>query len=98
MRRDHNVETIFVDSDVDVTEPIWLSIGCGATSLMPFEVAGKCDIVGVRKAFSRFEIFGVIDKKEIAAGKRSCRRGNGAKGPYIFQSGRFVPFSDHTVT
>lgn len=95
--RDHGIETILVDSDGDVMDLIPLLIKGGVTGLYPFEVTGKCDIVEVRRAYPRFQILGGIDKKKIAAGKEAIDEELERKIPYLFQSGGFVPFIDHTV-
>ena len=95
--RDHGIETILVDSDGDVMGLIPLLIEGGVTGLYPFEVTGKCDIVEVRRAFPRFQILGGLDKRQIAAGKAAIDEELERKVPYVFKSGGFVPFMDHSV-
>jgi len=95
--RDHGIHTILVDSDGDVMGLIPLLIEGGVTGLYPFEVTGECDIVEVRRAYPRFQILGGIDKKKIAAGKEAIDEELERKIPFVFQSGGFVPFIDHTV-
>jgi uroporphyrinogen decarboxylase len=95
--RDHGVETILVDCDGDVMGLVPLLIEGGVTGLYPFEVSGRTDAVEVRRAHPRFQILGGIDKKKIAAGREAIDEELERKIPPVFQSGGFVPFTDHTV-
>jgi hypothetical protein len=95
--RDHGIDTILVDCDGDVTGLIPLLIEGGATGLYPFEVTGNCDVVELRRAHSRFQILGGIDKKAVAAGREAIDAELERKVPFLLRSGGFVPFVDHTV-
>jgi len=95
--RDHGVETILVDCDGDVMGLIPLLIEGGVTGLYPFEVAGNCDVLEVRRAFPRFQILGGIDKKAVASGQAAIDEELTRKVPSLFRSGGYVPFIDHTV-
>ena len=95
--RDHGIRTILVDSDGDVTGLIPLLIEAGVTGLYPFEVTGKCDVRGVRRAFPRFQIMGGIDKKAVAAGRDAIDRELESKVPSMLPSGGYIPFIDHNI-
>ena len=95
--RDHGIRTILVDSDGDVMRLLPLLIEGGVTGLHPFEVTGKCDVVEVRKSFPRFQILGGIGKKTLAQGRAAIDSELERKVPFLFRSGGYVPFVDHTV-
>jgi uroporphyrinogen decarboxylase len=95
--REHGIDIILVDSDGDVMRLIPLLIEGGVTGLYPFECTGQCDVVEARHLFPNFQIFGGIDKKEIAKGLEAIDRELERKLPTMLARGGYVPFIDHTV-
>ena len=64
----------------------------------PFEVTNGQDIVEIREAFPRFQIFGGLDKKAAVAGKAAIDRELEAKLPFRLRQGGYIPYTDHYVS
>ncbi len=88
---------IVVDSDGDVSKLIPLFAEAGIDGMLPFEVAAGMDIVEIRKAYPKFRIMGGIDKREIAKGNDAIDKELGAKLPFMFKHGGYIPGMDHHV-
>ena len=66
--RKNNIDIISVDSDGNVTELIPLLLDVGVTGMHPFEVASGMDVVKIGKEYPGLQIWGGIDKRELAKG------------------------------
>ncbi len=94
--KDMGVNTLFVDSDGDITEliPLWLE--GGVTGLYPFEVQAGMDVVKVRREFPKLQIMGGINKMAIAKGKESIDQ-ELKNVSSLLQTGGYIPHIDHFV-
>jgi len=96
--RDNGVTSVMVHSDGDVRPVLPLLVESGATGLHPFEVTNGQDIVEIREAFPRFQIFGGLDKRAAVAGKEAIDRELEAKLPFMLRQGGYIPYTDHYVS
>ncbi len=95
--RSHGVETIFVDSDGDISEliPLWLEVGINGFS--PLEVAAGVDAEALRREYGeRVVLAGNIDKRALIAG-RDAIDAEVAKVRRLVGAGRYFPAVDHSV-
>jgi len=90
------VNIILLDTDGDCNSIIPLFINAGVTGLFPFETHCGMDIVKVRKAYPKLQMFGGIPKSEIQKGRP---RIDEILQPVeqVLQSGGYVPFGDHLI-
>lgn len=93
----HGIETIFTDSDGDVTllTDIWLE--AGINTLFPVERAGETDPVKIRAKYGKkVRIIGGVDKKALGAGREAIKRELEYLAPVVYEGG-FIPHVDHRV-
>ena len=95
--RENGVRHFCVDTDGDCWSLIPLFLEAGMTGMLPFEVQAGMDIVAVRRAFPRLQIYGGIDKRALAQGKEAIDRELEAKVPALLRQGGYIPFADHLV-
>jgi uroporphyrinogen-III decarboxylase len=95
--RDHGIDIILVDTDGNCWELIPLFLEGGVTGVYPFEVAANMDVVEVRKAYPRLQMFGGIDKRPLIAGDRRAIDTELRRVVSIVPRGGFVPYIDHNV-
>ena len=95
--RDHGMRHITVDSDGDVSLLIRPFMEGGVNGMLPFEVAAGMDVRRIREDYPDLVIFGGIDKREIAKGRRAIDRELEAKLPTMFRSRGYIPSLDHHV-
>ncbi len=95
--RENGVRHFCVDTDGDCWSLIPLFLEAGMTGMLPFEVQAGMDIVAVRQAFPRLQIYGGIDKRALAKGKEAIDRELEAKVPALLRQGGYIPFADHLV-
>jgi len=97
--RDYGVPSVIVHTDGDVRQLMPLFVESGVTGLHPFEATNGQDIVEIRKAFPRFQIFGGLDKKPVISGdKEAIDLELEAKLPFMLSQGGYIPFLDHAVS
>lgn len=95
--RENGVRHFCVDTDGNCWSLIPLFLECGMTGMLPFEVQAGMDIVEVRKAFPRLQIYGGIDKRRLAQGRAAIDAELEAKLPPLLNQGGYIPFADHLV-
>jgi len=95
--RENGVPHFCVDTDGDCWSLIPLFLEAGMTGMLPFEVQAGMDIVAVRQAFPRLQIYGGIDKRALAQGIEAIDRELEAKVPALLRQGGYIPFADHLV-
>ena len=88
---------MIVDSDGYNWKLIPLFLEGGATGMGPMEVAASMDVVEVRKAFPRLQIFGGIDKRILATDKNAIDEELTRKIPPLMRGGGYIPCCDHSV-
>lgn len=94
--KDCGCKNILVDCDGNVTKLIPLFIEGGVTGLYPFECMSGMDVVKVREAFPKLQMWGGINKRVLAASKEDID----AELEYkmsIISKGGYIPFADHFV-
>lgn len=67
----HDINIISVDSDGNVSELIPLLLDVGVTAIHPFEVAAGADVVEIGKQFPELQMWGGIDKRVLAKGRKA---------------------------
>jgi uroporphyrinogen decarboxylase len=95
--RDQGVRHFCVDTDGDCRTLIPLFLECGMTGMLPFEVQAGCDVVEIRKAYPRLQIYAGLDKNLVAAGRDAIDAELEAKLPTLLRQGGYIPFVDHLV-
>jgi uroporphyrinogen decarboxylase len=95
--RENGVRHFCVDTDGDCRELIPLFLECGMTGMLPFEAQAGCDIVEIRKQYPQLQIYGGLDKNQIAQGKQAIDAELERKLPALLQAGGYIPFVDHLV-
>jgi uroporphyrinogen decarboxylase len=97
LARSHGIDTIFVDSDGDVSQliPLWLE--AGVNGVYPMEVAAGMDVVALRREYGRDLLMtGGIDKRVLAQDRTVIDRELEAKVPLAAQGG-YIPHIDHAI-
>ena len=92
------VNSIFVDSDGNLSAliPLWLE--SGINGFWPLEVAAGNDAVALRKQYGRdILLAGNIDKRAFLKTEDVLRDEIMAKVPFLLQSGGYFPSLDHLV-
>lgn len=92
------IKSFWVDSDGDpeVLVPLWMDAGINC--FWPLEQASDMDPVRLRKKYgNHLALCGGIDKRKIAAGKKSIEDELNAKIPAMLESGGYIPHIDHAI-
>jgi hypothetical protein len=95
--RAHGIETIFVDSDGDISEliPLWLEVGVNGFS--PLEVAAGMDARAVKRQYGEQVVLaGNIDKRALIAGGPAIDV-EVDKVRELLELGQYFPAVDHSV-
>jgi uroporphyrinogen decarboxylase len=88
---------VIADSDGDITQLIPLFIEAGVDGLLPFECAAGMDIVTIARQYPRLILYGGIDKREIAKGRKAIDAELEKKLHPMFRRGGYLPSMDHHV-
>jgi uroporphyrinogen decarboxylase len=97
LARSKGIDTIFVDSDGDVSQliPLWLQ--AGINGIYPMEVAAGMDVVKLRREYGKDLLMtGGIDKRVLARDRRAIDAEIEAKVP-LAESGGYIPHIDHAI-
>ena len=92
------VDSIFVDSDGNLSAliPLWLE--SGINGFWPLECAAGNDAVALRKQYGNDIILaGNIDKRAFLKGEEVLREEIMAKVPFLLEKGGYFPSLDHLV-
>jgi uroporphyrinogen decarboxylase len=91
------VSFVFMDCDGYPGKliPLWMEAGIDGMS--PCEIAAGNDILGLRKAYPRFHLWGGIDKRVLSQGKAQVRAEVMSKVPEMIEKGGYIPHVDHAV-
>ena len=98
--RSHGIKILMVDSDGNFDVLIPLLIEGGVTGTWPLEQASGPEMnpVALRKKYGNdLTLMGGIDKRTLAKDKKSIEAELMGKLPYLFASGGYIPFVDHTM-
>ena len=72
LARSRGIDTIFVDSDGDVSQLIPLWLAAGVNGVYPMEVAAGMDVVALRRQYGKDLLMtGGIDKRVLAQDRRA---------------------------
>ncbi len=95
--KSNGVRLVYVDCDgyPGGLIPHWLDAGVDAMS--PCEIAAGNDLIALRKKYPGFGLFGGIDKRELAKGKKAVYHEVMSKVPYMIEKGGYIPHIDHAV-
>ncbi|HHE42113.1 MAG TPA: hypothetical protein ENL12_05670 [Dehalococcoidia bacterium] len=96
--RSAGVDSIFVDSDGNLTQliPLWLE--AGINGFWPLEVAAGNDAVALRKQYGQdILLAGNIDKRAFLKSRSVLREEIMRKVPCLLESGGYFPSLDHLV-
>lgn len=95
--RGRGCDTIFVDSDGDVSQliPLWLE--AGINGVYPMEVSAGMDVAELRREYGRDLLMtGGIDKKALARGPDAIDAELRLRMP-VAERGGYVPHLDHLI-
>jgi len=97
--RKHGVKVIELDSDGNTEVLIPYFIEAGIDCHWPLEASANMDPVKIRKTYGeKLALYGGIDKKELARGKKAIRREVRKKiAPMMELGGGYIPTVDHTI-
>ncbi len=92
--RSRGVDLICVDSDGDVNQliPLWLE--AGVKGVWPLEVQAGMDVKDLRARYPSLVMFGGIDKRALARGKKEIKREVDRIWPVV-ETGGYIPHADH---
>ena len=97
LARSRGVDTIFVDSDGDVSQLIPLWIEAGINGVYPMEVAAGMDVQQLRKEYGQDLLMtGGIDKRVLAESRDAIDKELRLKMP-VAEKGGYVPHLDHSI-
>jgi uroporphyrinogen-III decarboxylase len=91
---------LYVQVDTDGYAVPVISIyreGIGMDAMSPFEVAAGCDVVEIGRRYPGLAIFGGIDKRVLASGRRAIDEHLEAILPAMRARGGYIPTCDHGV-
>ena len=94
--KNKGLKHFIVDTDGNVSELIPLFIEAGMTGMYPFEVQAGNDILNIRKDYPKLQIFGGINKNELANDKDSIDK-ELLKVKEMIKYGGYVPYADHLI-
>ena len=94
--RNKGLKHFVVDTDGNVSELIPLFLEVGITGMYPFEVQAKNDILKIRKKYPHLQIFGGIDKNELAKDKLAIDN-ELVKVKEMIKLGGYIPYADHLI-
>ena len=97
LARSKGVDTIFVDSDGDVSEliPLWLE--AGINGVYPMEVAAGMDVAKLRRQYGQdLLMLGGVDKRALAHGHDAIDAELKARMP-VAEQGGYIPHLDHAI-
>ena len=97
LARSLGCDTIFVDSDGDVSEliPLWLE--SGINGVYPMEVAAGMDVAKLRNEYGHDLLMtGGIDKRSLA-GSREAIDAELARRIPVAEKGGYIPHLDHSI-
>ncbi|MCL4376980.1 MAG: hypothetical protein M1409_01160 [Actinobacteria bacterium] len=90
------LKDFIVDTDGDVSGLIPLFLEAGITGMYPFEVQAGNNLLEIRKKYPELQIFGGIDKNELAKDKKAIHSELARVGEMIERGGYF-PYADHLI-
>jgi len=93
----HGIELISVDSDGNVNELIPLLLDVGVTGIHPFEVASGMDVVTIGREYPLLQIWGGLDKRVLAFGKKEIDEELERVIPVMKRRGGYAAGLDHGV-
>jgi hypothetical protein len=96
--RRHGVKVIELDSDGNTEPLIPLMIEAGVNAHWPLEAASGMDPVRVRRKYGeKLALYGGIDKRVLANGRKAIERELYSKIVPMVELGGYVPTVDHTI-
>ena len=96
--RSHGVEFVSLDTDGDPRALISLLMEAGINCLWPLEVASGIEPLEIRKEYGRdLRLWGGIDKRELAKGRKEIEHELLRKVPALLEDGGYIPMVDHDV-
>lgn len=96
--KSHSVAFVTMDSDGDLRPLIPLLIEGGIDCLWPIEVAAGMDPLDLRRKYGRdLRMWGGIDKRELAKGRKEIEKELFSKVPALIEEGGYIPTLDHDV-
>ena len=96
--RSYGVPAVMLHTDGDFRSLIPLILEAGVTGVHPFETTNGQNVVDIRKAYPRLQIFGGIDKRALESGPAEIDRELARRDiPFMVSQGGFIPYVDHAV-
>ena len=92
----HGVRLVSVDTDGDCSELVPVMMRHGVNVFFPFEVQAGNDILSFRREYHDLGIWGGLDKRSLALGKREMDV-EIEKARAMLKLGRYVPMYDHLI-
>jgi uroporphyrinogen decarboxylase len=86
-----------VDTDGEAVSVIPLYQEIGMDVMSPFEVASGCDVVAVGRQYPDLIIYGGVDKRELAKGRKAIDAMVNRIFPVMKARGGYIPTCDHGV-
>jgi hypothetical protein len=94
--RAHAVPLVSVDTDGDCSQLVPVMLRHGVNMFFPFEVQAGNDIIKYREQYPTLGIFGGLDKRALALGRKEIDR-EVAKAKKMVKLGRYIPSFDHFI-
>ena len=94
--RDHGIPLLSVDSDGDMRQLVPLMLDAGVNEIYPFEVQAGSDVNAYRAAYPRLAMWGGLDKRALAAGRKAIDAELDRVAPLAWRGG-YVVNPDHSV-
>jgi len=96
--RQYGIDTIFVDSDGNLSDLIPLFLEGGVNAIFPVEIMAGNDPVALRKKYGkRLVLFGGVNKYSLVQGPEAIEEELMSKLPYLLSEGGYIPAVDHMV-
>ncbi len=94
----HGVDIISLDSDGNTEVLLPMIIESGINNIVPLEQAAGMDAVKLRQEYgTALTLWGSIDKRELAKGRKEIERELLRQVPALLETGGYIPTIDHSV-
>ena len=90
------IPLVSVDSDGNVSELVPVMMENGINFFWPFEVQAGCDVEEYRQKYPQLAIYGGIDKRALATGRKDIDH-ELERAERMFKLGGYIPAPDHLV-
>jgi uroporphyrinogen decarboxylase len=96
--RGYGIDIISLDSDGNIEILLPMIIESGINNIVPLEQAAGMDAVRIRREYgTALTLWGSIDKRELAKGRKGIEQELLRQVPTLLETGGYIPTVDHAI-